>query len=149
MSYWESFNELTLPISKEEVDILNQALRILVDKNQLLDKDLESLCNNDNSISKRIKYCLLETNAAKKDKHFDTRIFSNGEYPKRFLDIDYYNIAYTHKKEKEERLFFELKKLKEDLVLAKKQSKYAFYALIISIIAILAQVLSPIIAILK
>lgn len=149
MSYWESFNESILPISKEEVDILNQALRILVDKNQLLDKDLASLCNNDDSIVKRIKYCLLETNAAEKDKCFDTRIFSHEEYPKKFLDTDYYSTIYTQKKEKEERIFLELKKLKEDLILAKKQSKYAFYALIISIIAILVQVLPPIIAKLK
>lgn len=145
----ESFKESLLPTSKEEVDILNQSLSILIEKNQLFDKDLEPLCKNNNALLNKIKYCLIETNAARLDKFFETRILPNEEYAKRFISTNYYSNIYNKKEEDKERKLLELNKLKEDLRLAQKQSKFALPAFIISIIAILVQVIPLIIAILK
>ena len=129
----ESFKESVLPASKREVDILNQALSILIGKNQLLDKDLAPLCNNDNDLLNKIKYCLIETNAAKPDKFFETRILPCEENIKKFINTDYYSAIYNKREEDNKRKFLELKKLQEDLGLVKKQSKYALPAIIMSI----------------
>ena len=136
-----NFREFTLPKTEKEVDILNNCLVILNEKGQLFDKELNQLCSEDELLNKRIKYCLIETYAAKESKNLTTRILST-ENTKKYLETNYYALIYKEKIEKEERQNLELIKLKEDIRLTKKQSQLAIPAFISSIAAIIASLIS-------
>lgn len=135
------FREFTLPKSEEEVAILNKCLGILIQNNQLLDKEIASLCNGNESLSKRIKYCLIETGAAKESPNMTIRVLPT-EYTKKYLDTDFYTLIYKEKVEKEEKSNLELIKLKESIELTKKQSKLAVPAFRCSVIAIIISIIS-------
>lgn len=129
------FREFTLPKSEEEVAILNKCLGILIQNNQLLDKEIASLCNRNESLSKRIKYCLIETGAAKESPNMTIRVLPT-EYTKKYLDTDFYTLIYKEKAEKEEKSNLELIKLKKDIANLKRQKWISITALILSVISL-------------
>lgn len=129
------FREFTLPKSEEEVAILNKCLGILIQNNQLLDKEIASLCNRNESLSKRIKYCLIETGAAKESPNMTIRVLPT-EYTKKYLDTDFYTLIYKEKAEKEEKSNLELIKLKKDIANLKRQKWISITAIILSVISL-------------
>ena len=129
------FREFTLPKSEEEVAILNKCLGILIQNNQLLDKGIASLCNGNESLSKRIKYCLIETGAAKESPNMTIRVLPT-EYTKKYLDTDFYTLIYKEKVEKEEKSNLELIKLKKDIANLKRQKWISITAIILSVISL-------------
>lgn len=129
------FREFTLPKSEEEVVILNKCLGILIQNNQLLDKEIASLCNGNESLSKRIKYCLIETGAAKESPNITIRVLPT-EYTGKYLDTDFYDLIYKEKAEKEEKANLELIKLKKDIANLKRQKWISITAIILSVISL-------------
>lgn len=129
------FTEFTLPKSDDEVEILNSCLIILIQKGQLLDKDICALSNGDESLSKRIKYCLIETGAAKESPNITIRVLPT-EYAAKYLETDYYASIHKEKVEKEEKRNLELIKLKEDIANLKRQKWMSKTALILSVISL-------------
>lgn len=139
----KDFKDLILPKSENEVRILNQCLSILIQNGQLLNKDLDLLCNGDETLSKRLKYCLIETGAAKENPNFTIRILLSDK-TKKYLETDYYTLIYKEKVEKEKRERLELTKLKEEIELTKKQSRFAVPAFKVSVISIILSLVSSI-----
>ncbi len=134
------FVEFTLPKSENEVEILNRCLSILIQKSQLLDKEIVSFCNNDEALFKRIKNCLLETGAAKESPNFTIRILPT-EYASKYLDTDYYNSIYKENVLEKEKRELEIIKIKKDLSNIKGQQWLSIIAIIISVITLIKDLL--------
>lgn len=136
----EYFTEFTLPKSENEINILNQCLRTLAQKKQLLDKEILSLCKGDEALSKRIKYCLVETGAAKESSNFTMRILPT-EYTQKYLDTNYYYSLHKEMVIEKEKRELELIKIKKDLSNIKRQRWLSIIAIIISVITLIKELL--------
>lgn len=127
---------ILIPSSEEDVQILNKVLEVVNQNLFIMEKDILKLCNGDNSLCNKTKYCLIDTEAIIPATNWNGRYNKHPENTARYLDTGYYKAMYEKHKQNEEKKRMEISKLKKDIVNMKWQKWISIIALILSAISL-------------
>lgn len=132
---------ILIPSSEADVLILNKVLEIVNQKQFIMDKDILELCNGNITLCNKTKYCLIDTEAIIPAVNWNGRYDRHPIHTKKYIETDYYRELYKKHKQDEEKKEIEFHKLKNELELTKKQTKFIVPTIWISLLSLIASII--------
>lgn len=132
---------ILIPSSEEDVQILNNVLEVVNQKQFIMGEEILRLCHGDNSLCNKTKYCLIDTEAVIPARNWNERYNKHPINTIRYIETGYYEELYQRHKSDKEKKELELNKLKRDLELTKEQTKYIVPTIIISLFSLIVSII--------
>lgn len=128
-------------ISKDDIPIINEYLKVLVQKSVLSVKEMNNLCNNDTEKAKSLGAFIVRNECARFHANNDGTIVSNS-ITKEYYEQKYLEKLILKEKDKKEKDDLGIEKLKLEIHKLKRERWVSYASLIISIAAIIVSILN-------